>query len=135
MHDRHPANSTATQKYDLYQIRVNSLKIYSGIEPVDVIIYDETESVVLLAEVKAAPLMTLALAVPIEVQTQLGDDGEPVPCSHSATDNTFVTLSNLHIIIPEIQNERWHNELISLGIKGSSSSSTWAYEQIDSIFA
>ncbi|MFB2924095.1 MULTISPECIES: hypothetical protein [Aerosakkonema] len=119
----------------LFKINCRSLKIYSGVEPVDVIIYDETESVVLLAEVKAAPLMTLTVAVPIEVQTQLGEDGEPIPCSHSATDNTFLTSSNLHILLPELQEEHWHNELISLGIKGSSSSSTWAYEQICRIFA
>ncbi|MBD2776768.1 hypothetical protein [Iningainema tapete] len=112
----------------------NNLKIYRGAEPVDVIIYDETEKVVLLAEVKAAPLTTLALAVPVELQTELGEDGEPVPRLHAATDNSFLTSSNLHILLPKFQKESWHYDLINLGVKGSSSSSTWAYEQIGRVF-
>ncbi len=119
----------------LFTINARNLKIYNGAEPVDVIIHDEAESVVLLAEVKAAPLTTLALAVPVEVQTELEDDGEPVPCSHSATDNSFLTSSNLHILIPNLQDKAWNYELISLGVKGSSSSSTWAYEQISRVFS
>lgn len=118
----------------LFTINSRNLKIYQGVEPIDVIISDETESIVLLAEVKAAPLTTLALAVPVEVQTQLGEDGEPVPCSHSATDNSFLASSNLHLLLTKLQERGWDTELISLGIKGSSSSSTWAYEQIGRIF-
>lgn len=118
----------------LFKINNRELKIYNGSEPVDVIIHDEAESIVLLAEVKATPLTTLALAVPIEVQTELGNEGEPVPCSHCATDNSFLTSSNLHIVLPTLQEEGWDYELISLGVKGSNSSLTWTYEQIGRVF-
>ena len=118
----------------LFALNSRKLKIYNGIEPVDLIIYDETESAVLLAEVKAAPLTTLALAVPVELQTELGDDGTPVPRSHSATDNSFLTSSDLHIFLPNLEDQSWNYELISLGVKGNRSSSTWVYEQIGRVF-
>jgi hypothetical protein len=118
----------------LFTINAQKLKIYHGAEPVDVIIYDEEEKIVLLTEVKAAPLTTLALAVPVELQTELGNEGEPVLRLHGATDNSFLTSSNLHILLPKLQKEGWHYELINLGVKGSSSS-TWAYEQIGRVFS
>lgn len=118
----------------LFTINSRNLKIYHGVEPVDVIIHDETESVVLLAEVKASPLTTLPLGVIVEEQTELGDGGEPVPCSHSPTDNSFLASSNLHIILPKLEDDGWNYELVPLGVKGSSSSATWAYEQIGRVF-
>ncbi|MFB8790401.1 MAG: hypothetical protein U7123_16505 [Potamolinea sp.] len=119
----------------LFKINGRALKNYSGSEPVDVIIHDEINVVLLLAEVKAAPLTTLALAVPVEVQTELGNEGEPVPCLHSATDNSFLSSSNLHLILPKLQDEGWHYDLVSLGVKGSHNSSTWTYEQIGRVFS
>ncbi|MDD1466760.1 hypothetical protein MEO43_15995, partial [Dolichospermum sp. ST_sed5] len=77
--------------------------IYHGIEPIDVIIYDEKENIVLLSEVKAAPLTTLPLAVPVEIQTELGEEGELLSRSHSSTDNSFLSSSNLHIILPQLE--------------------------------
>lgn len=119
----------------LFTINSLNLKIYHGTEPVDVIIHDETESVVLLVEVKAAPLTTLPLAVNVEVQTELGDNGEPVPRPHSPTDNSFLASSNLHIILPKLEEDGWNYELVPLGVKGSNSSATWAYEQIGRVFS
>ncbi|MCA1992613.1 MAG: hypothetical protein LDL41_11365 [Coleofasciculus sp. S288] len=83
---------------------------------------------------KAAPLTTLPLAVPVEVQTELGDEGEPVPCKHSVADNSFLASSNLHILLPKLQDTAWEYQLISLGVRGSSDSSTWAYDQIGRVF-
>lgn len=114
----------------LFKINSRDLKIYHGAEPVDVIIHDETENVILLAEVKAAPLTTLALAASVEVQTEIGDEGEPIPCSHSPTDNSFLASSNLQMILPQLDDVDWNYELIDLGVKGSRGSATWAYEQI-----
>ncbi|MFH7028546.1 MAG: hypothetical protein ACHBN1_24925 [Heteroscytonema crispum UTEX LB 1556] len=118
----------------LFKIHSINLKIYHGAEPVDVIIHDETESVILLAEVKAAPLTTLSLATTVEVQTELQDDGELVACSHSPTDNSFLTSSNLYLILPKLEDNGWNYELINLGIKGSRNSATWTYEQIGRVF-
>jgi hypothetical protein len=118
----------------LFAINSRNFKIYHGAEPIDVIIHDETENVILLAEVKAAPLTTLSLAVNVEVQTELGKDGEPIPCSHSPTDNSFLASSNLHIILPKLENEGWKYELVPLGVKDRSSPTKWVYEQIGRIF-
>jgi len=118
----------------LFAINSRNLKIFHGTEPVDVIIYDETESVILLVEVKAAPLTTLALAVSVEAQTEIGNEGEPVPCLHTPTDNSFLASSNLQIILPKLEDSAWNYELISLGVKGSNKSTTWAYEQIGRVF-
>ncbi|MEI1376598.1 hypothetical protein PQG02_18825 [Nostoc sp. UHCC 0926] len=118
----------------LFKINSRNLKIYHGAEPVDVIIHDEKESIVLLAEVKAAPLTTLALAAKVEVQTEMGENGEPIPCSHCPTDNSFLASSNLYIILPKLEEDYWNYELVDLGVKASHSSPTWAYEQMGRSF-
>ncbi|MEB3215340.1 MAG: hypothetical protein VKN72_03635 [Nostocales cyanobacterium 94392] len=115
----------------LFKIKCLKLKIYFGSEPVDVIIYDEVENTLLLAEVKAAPLTTLPLAVVVETQTEIGDEGELRPCSHSSYDNSFLNLSNLNFVLPKLENKIWSYELISLGVRGSRSTQTWTYEQIN----
>ncbi|KAF3887578.1 MULTISPECIES: alpha-amylase family protein [Nostocales] len=118
----------------LFTINSRYLKIYYGTEPIDVIIHDETQDVVLLAEVKAAPLTTLPLAVKVEVQTEVDDNGEPIPRLHSATDNSFLTSSQMNIMLPKLEDDRWNYELVPLGVRGSSSSTKWAYEQIGKVF-
>lgn len=117
----------------LFKINSRSLKIYFGTEPVDVIIHDETENTLLLAEVKAAPLTTLPLAVAVERQTEIGEEGELISCVHSSCDNSFISSSNLHFIIPHLEKEVWNHELISLGVRGSENIATWTYEQIDRV--
>lgn len=118
----------------LFEINSQDLKIYHGIEPIDVIIYDEKENIVLLSEVKAAPLTTLPLAVPVEIQTELGEEGELLSRSHSSTDNSFLSSSNLHIILPQLEDQVYKYELINLGIRGNNNSSVWIYEQMGAAF-
>ncbi|MBE9055178.1 hypothetical protein [Sphaerospermopsis sp. LEGE 08334] len=118
----------------LFKINSQDLEIYHGIEPIDVIIYDSKENIVLLSEVKAAPLTTLPLAVPVEIQTELGNEGELLSRSHSPTDNSFISASNLHILLPKLENDTYKYELINLGIKGSNKSSVWVYEQMGAAF-
>ena len=118
----------------LFEINSRKLKIYHGAEPIDVIIYDETNSTILLVEVKAAPLTTLPLAALTEVQTELGEDGEPTPCCHSPIDNSSLASSYLNLLIPKLENNDWNYELVSLGVKGTQASSNWVYEQITRVF-
>lgn len=118
----------------LFAINSRNLKIYFGTEPVDVIIHDETENTLLLAEVKAAPLTTLPLAVAVETQTEIGDEGELIPCFHSSCDNSFLSSSNLHIILPKLENKIWNHELIYLGVRGTKNIVDWTYNQINRVF-
>ncbi len=114
----------------LFNIYSRNLTIHYGCEPVDVIIHDETENIVLLAEVKAAPLTTLALAVPAEVQKSIEDEDELVACGHAATNNPFLTSSELHILLPKLQERTWGYDLVYLGVKGKENYATWTYQQI-----
>jgi len=114
----------------LFNIYSRNLTIHYGCEPVDVIIHDETENIVLLAEVKAAPLTTLALAVPAEVQKSIEDEDELVACGHAATNNPFMASSELHILLPKLQERTWGYDLVYLGVKGKENYATWTYQQI-----
>ena len=71
------------------------LKIYRGVEPIDMLIFDELQNVVLLSEIKAAPLTTLALVVKSEKLTD-SVEGETVDVdTHSRSDNPFLSLSEI----------------------------------------
>ncbi len=118
----------------LFEINSRNLKIYFGVEPVDVIIHDETENTLLLAEVKAAPLTTLPLAVAVEAQTEIGEEGEPISCLHSSSDNSFINSSNIHLVLPKLENKTCNHELLTLGVRGRQNVVTWTYEQIDRVF-
>ncbi len=61
--------------------------------------------------------------------------GELLPRSHSSTDNPFIGTSNLHIILPQLRDDGYKYELVSLGVKGNSNPSLWAYEQIGKAFS
>jgi len=76
-------------------------RVYRGFEPIDMLIYDEHKNVVLLAEIKAAPLATLPLVIPSDEMTESVNGEEPIPVSsHSPSDNPFLTSSELFLFLP-----------------------------------
>jgi hypothetical protein len=113
----------------LFADKSRDLKIYLGYEPVDVLIHDELENVILLAEVKAAPLTTLALAVLSERQT-ITEMGEITSRPHSVTDNSSLSNSHFNLFLPISKGDAWNYKLVDLGVKGNASTKEWFYEQV-----
>jgi len=110
------------------------LKIYLGYEPVDVLFHDELEKIILLAEVKAAPLTTLALAVMSERQT-ITENGEVTFRTHSVSDNSSLNNSNFKLFLPTHEGNSWNYDLIDLGIKGNALTKEWFYERVREIIS
>lgn len=112
-----------------------NFKIFKGSEPIDILIHDEQENTLLLAEVKAAPLITLPLIVrSVEKLTDLIDD-EIVELPHSAVDNSSLSSSNLCLLLPFYQEGIWHSKLIEFQTNDKLLTSTnWAYTQLENIF-
>jgi hypothetical protein len=114
-------------------LRTNKqLKIYRGVEPVDIIVYDEAVKTVLLAEVKAAPLTTLPLAVRVEKQTGLEAD-EVVSLEHSTSSNPFLDSHPLSLFLPT--SEGGNHRLIALGTRDKASGDNWTYTAINRVFS
>ncbi len=107
------------------------LKTYRGVEPVDMIIYDEQENTVLLSEIKAAPLVTLPLATPSEYLTDLIDGRVTEISSHVSSDNTSLSTSEIHMFLPTKQQDKVEYQLVTLGNVNMQSDRTWAYERLE----
>jgi hypothetical protein len=107
------------------------LRIYRGVEPIDMLIFDELQNIVLLSEIKAAPLTTLALVVRSEKLTD-SVEGETVDVdAHTRSDNPFLSLSEIYMLLPTKQYGNHRYRLISLGTKDVPSDKTWAYRSIE----
>lgn len=107
------------------------LKIYRGSEPVDMLIYDVDKNVVLLAEIKAAPLTTLPLVTPSDEITESVDGGEPVSVSeHCSSDNAFLSSKDVYMFLPLRKEGKYTYRYVALGKVGTHDSS-WAYKQIN----
>lgn len=89
------------------------LTVLRGAEPIDLVVWDNQNNIVLMAEAKAAPLTTLALAVPCETQTALSDEGEVVNLQHGPLDNSSLEKSEFHLLLPQLEGLKWRPELVS----------------------
>lgn len=112
-----------------------NLQVLRGAEPIDLIVWDSQNNIVLMAEVKAAPLTTLALAVPCETQTELSDEGEVINLSHGPLDNSSLGKSDFHLLLPQLDGVNWKPELISLGIRPPTEHQAWIYRQMQRVFS
>ena len=83
----------------------NSAIVYKASEPVDVIIHDPISDSILLAEVKAAPLLTLPISVSCDRQTEMVG-GNTVSAGHSLSDNPFFKESELSIFFPQTEKHK-----------------------------
>lgn len=120
----------------LYQLFVRAgrrVKIYRGIEPIDLLIYDPQENTVLLSEIKAAPLTTLPLTVPSERLTDFVDGNVITLSSHVVSDNVVLHSSDICMFLPTKRNGEERYRLISLGTVGKQAERIWAYERIEHV--
>jgi hypothetical protein len=117
---------------ELFAKENRNLSVYRGTEPIDMIIYEDTTNTVLLSEIKAAPLQTLALAVPSEKLTEVQEDGSLASVTnHVATDNILLGSSEIHMCLPTHRNDQVDHKLISLGSMNKTGASSWAYNRIE----
>lgn len=118
----------------LFKRNKRALKVWWDAQQIDLVVWDEQNNIVLIGEVKAAPLTTLALAVPCEIQTAQNNEGEVVKLPHKDHDNLFLDKSEFHLLLPQIEESKWKPELISLGVKDSQPIEEWFYRQLSRVF-
>jgi len=113
----------------LFERRRLDFEVLLGTEPIDIIVLDKKNDIVLLAEVKAAPLTTLALAVQSSPQN---DEGEVVV--HCPKNNLDVEKSEFCLLLPELEQSKWKPKLVSLGVKNKQPMEEWVYSQLSHVF-
>lgn len=113
----------------LFERDSRDIKIYLGYEPADVVFHDEEKNIVLLGEVKASPLTTLALAVESERQTAMQGE-QTIFRVHTISDNSSLNQSRFNLFLPKIDGSSWSYELVGLGIKGEAIIKDWFYEGV-----
>ena len=103
------------------------LHIFNGVEPVDFIVIDDATNTALLAEIKAAPVLTLPLAVNTTEQRKSDAEGETVSVGeHDTTDYSTLYSAPIYCFLPRRKGETWTYELVSLGTP-KANDETWAY--------
>lgn len=118
----------------LFQRFNRKLRVYKGIEPVDVIIQDAESNTLLLAEVKAAPLVTLPLAVQIERQTEMSVD-EITAILYTRYENAFLNNSELQLLLPLSSDQEQTYRLAVVGTRGDHAPRVWCYQQLTRLFS
>ena len=115
----------------LFQYNGRSIQVYKGREPVDLILVDTATNpqTILFAEIKAAPLITLPLAVPTQELT-IEIDEEIQTSPHRISDNINLLNSSLHLFVPKMTDAQWTYELYPLGEKENREDATWAYRHL-----
>lgn len=117
----------------LFKRENRGLTIYQGSEPIDMLIHDATNSVVLLAEIKAAPLTTLALVVTTDAMTEPVEGEQPILITkHISTDNTSLSSNELNIFLPIRRESNNAYRFVSLG-KVSLREDNWGYKRIEQL--
>jgi hypothetical protein len=115
----------------LFERTGRKLTIYRGSEPVDMLIYDERENVVLLVEIKAAPLTTLALAVASDEMLVLSEEGILTPITtHSSSNNPSLSATELLLFTPTKQGNDRSYRFVHLG-KIDVHNTIWTYGSVE----
>ncbi|MCP4358266.1 MAG: hypothetical protein GY796_09655 [Chloroflexi bacterium] len=109
----------------------HSVEVRKGVEPVDLVILDQTQTpiAVMFAEIKAAPLMTLPLATPSQLFAE-DEDGLVVDVGHRVTDHSALYGSKLRLLLPNTSNENKNWELVPFGSKKNVRDELWAYRSL-----
>lgn len=108
-----------------------SIEIKRGTEPVDLIFQDHSSDaeVVFFAEVKAAPLCTLPLAVRTQELTE-EIDSLTEAVAHRETGHTGLYGSEIGIYLPIYKEDEniWDGRIFPLGTKKEKNDTAWAYD-------
>jgi hypothetical protein len=113
----------------------SAAQVFKGVEPVDIIFFDETTSPVTLmfAEIKAAPLFTLPLMVhsqQLTIETETGIEDAP----HRETDNIQLFDGNIEIFLPFYDEQgQWAEKSYAIGSKSERQDTNWAYRGLENL--
>lgn len=104
-------------------------EILRGSEPVDAIVLNRKSNKILFAEIKASPLLTLALSTKVEKLTN-EVDGEIVDSPHLTMVNANLFSSSIDLVIPEFDGSNWLPRYFSLGIRKDAEDADWGFKGI-----
>lgn len=82
-----------------FRLKGRCIEIHKASEPIDVIVYEPSTELMIISEVKAAPLFTIPLSLPCEKITE-EINGELVVAEHSMSDNPFLRQSQPLLFFP-----------------------------------
>ncbi|OJW30413.1 MAG: hypothetical protein BGO54_13330 [Sphingobacteriales bacterium 46-32] len=101
-------------------------EILKGTEPVDAIIVNRETKQILFAEIKASPLLTLAVSMKAERLTS-EVEGEIVANGHMTITNSKLYLSPIDLWIPVAIEGRWESRHFKLGQKNDEKDFYWGF--------
>lgn len=111
--------------------RCPEVQVYSASEPADLLVVDIAKRRAFLAEVKAAPLVTLPLATKVDRQSQTNRAGNVSPSPHIKFPLSHFSSDQIAFFLPIMGSDGdWGYRLIPFEPLGSTKQSDWAYSQI-----
>ena len=116
----------------LFEKHGRKIEIYKASEPADLIFYEKSKQIVLFAEVKSSPLVTLPLATNTEQQTEESEDRE-IKSGHLTLNNTNLSSDKLGIFLPligEKDQQAKSYKIFDIGTADPKSKQGWAYKGI-----
>lgn len=110
------------------------LKVYNASEPADAIILDNANHNAFFAEIKASPLLTMAIAMGCNEITDTDERGNQVSVEHCSTKNTNLFGSDLFVMLPkEAEAGKWKFTYYPLGKKANKEDVFFSYSGISSL--
>jgi hypothetical protein len=91
-------------------------EVLKGTEPVDAVVVNRKQKKVLFAEIKASPLLTLALTnISDRLTKEINSEVEPY--EHETVTNANLYQSQLEILVPKFENDSWEENYFPVGQK------------------
>src|SRR6218665_14306 len=135
----HPSNKPASGKIGMATSRLLLLfpkrifkrkefqeEILKGTEPADAIIVNRKSKQILFAEIKAAPLLTLAISTKTQKLTK-EIEGEVVRAEHTTIINSNLYGTPVDLLLPTLENEKWKDQYFPIGQRKDEKDFYWAF--------
>lgn len=110
------------------------LNVYKASEPADAIILDKDNNNAFFAEIKASPLLTMAIAMDCNEITDTDKNGKQISVEHCPTMNTNLFGSDLFIMLPKAtKSGKWAFVYYPLGKKANKEDGFFSYVGISNL--
>lgn len=102
-------------------------EILKGTEPVDAIIVNRESKQILFAEIKASPLLTLAISTKTQkLTTEV--EGEIAQSEHTTTINSNLYATPIDLFVPKFENGKWIEQHFPLGQRKDEKDFYWGFK-------